>query len=177
MPGGYIRDALDMKFFILYVLGHFGMPVRREDVYNCVLVDEGANYFMFCDSLEELIGLGHVSCGEDGLITITDFGRENYRLYENRLPASIRHKALHAAMKTVSQIRRSACIGCETEKLGEDRYRTTLAMSDGEEEIFNLSMLTASAQQSALLENNFRARAEEIYNEILAALLSGRNEG
>ena len=49
-------------------------------------------------------------------------------------------------------------------------------MNDDQGEIIKVDLMVVNRQQGVMLENNFKANAEAIYNTILSALLKDYNE-
>ena len=91
MPRGFIRDKLQLKLLILYILNQFAQPVSLSLLTELVLCDEGVDYFSFSDALSELKTTGHVSMNDE-CFSITGKGSEHVRICESNLPYSVRMK-------------------------------------------------------------------------------------
>ena len=74
-------------------------------------------------------------------------------------------------MKTVARLKRDAMISTSTKEVGPDNFVVTLKMSDGVGELISLDMMVVNKRLALLLEGNFKANAEVIYNEILNAVM------
>jgi len=166
---GYIRDELDLKFLFLYVLSNAGGPVSFDDLLEMVAIDEVANYMECADAYYGLVESGHVE-ETGGKAAISQRGRDALKAYDNRLPSSVRRKAQQSVMKTAARMRREACVACETKVRGRHLV-TSMSMSDGDDEMMRLELFVVNRSQAALLEGNFKANAERIYNAVLDALL------
>lgn len=175
MPNsGYIRDKLDIKFLILFILKHIDRPAAFPDITEMAMVDNGFGFFELSEAFHEMVESDHIdehTEDDTPLYTITERGRETSELYLTRLPSSVRAAAQRAVIKVMARMRRDACIETSTETLSENHLVTTLSMSDGMDDIIKLELLTVNSEQAALLEANFRKNAEAIYNGIIAALL------
>jgi len=166
---GYIRDELDLKFLLLYVLSNVAEPVAFDDLMDMARIDENSGYMEYADAYYGLIDSGHAEMAENKAV-ISKKGRDALKIYDNRLPSSVRRKAQQSILKTVARIKREACIMCETAE--KDKHLvTSLRLCDGEDELMRLDMLVVNMPQAAALEGNFRANAERIYNAVLDALL------
>lgn len=88
---GFIRDKLQLKLLILYILSHLDQAADLPELTDLVLCDEGVDYFSFTDALSELVETGHVAHA-DNLYAITSKGREHLQVCESNLPYSVRMK-------------------------------------------------------------------------------------
>jgi len=166
---GYIRDELDLKFLILTVLSSLNAPVGFYDLVDTVMIGEAPTLLECADACYSLLDSGHAAEVPGGIV-LSEKGREALAAYGNRLPASVRREAQKSALRAMARLRRDALIKCETvEKNGA--LMTELSISDGIGKIMSLEMLVATASQAALLESNFKANAEAIYNSVLETLL------
>ena len=52
---GFVREQLDIKILILYILARLPGPVDRESLADIVFCDGAVNYFSFSECLSELI--------------------------------------------------------------------------------------------------------------------------
>jgi predicted MarR family transcription regulator len=171
---GYIRDKLDIKFLILFILKHLDRPASFADITEMAMVDNGFGFFELSEAFHEMVASGHITEKAEGdtlLYSITEHGRETSELYLTRLPSSVRAAAQRAVIKVMARMRRDACIETSTETLSENHLVTTLSMSDGMDSLIKLELLTVNSEQAALLEANFKKNAEAIYNAIIAAML------
>ena len=173
---GFIRDELDMKFLILFILKHLREPVAFVDFIEMALVDTGVTYFELASAFMNLVELGNISDLGHDTYEITEMGRNASDAYESRLRSSVREKALAAIMRVQSRIRRDRSILCETIIKDESTAIARMRMSDDKDPILNLEMLCVSAAQASMLQKNFKQYAETIYNEILVVLTKDRSE-
>ena len=168
---GYIRDKLDVKYLILFVLSCLDISVSFDDVAEMAMIENAMTYFDVSDAFYEMVDSGHVKEEESRKYRITERGRAVLNGYERRLPASVRRDAQRAVMKTVARLKRDALISTSTREISENNYVVTLKMSDSVGEIISLDLMVVNKRLATLLEGNFRANAEVIYNEILNAVM------
>lgn len=167
---GYIRDKLDVKYLILFVMSCLDIQVTFDDVAEMAMIDNAMTYFDVSDAFYEMVESGHVEA-DGNYYHITERGRQVLTGYERRLPASVRRDAQKAVMKTVARLKRDAMISTSTKEVGPDNFVVTLKMSDGVGELISLDMMVVNKRLALLLEGNFKANAEVIYNEILNAVM------
>lgn len=171
MPGnGYIRDKLDIKFLILFVMSEIDRPVGADDILDTVFVDEAMGYFDTSEAFYEMEESGHINKFPEGYM-ISEKGKAALDAYSDRLPPSVKRKAQQAVLKTMARLKRENSISCSTDERDPGNLVTTMRINDGKDELLRVDMLVVNRQQAALLENNFRNNPEKIYNAIINALL------
>ena len=77
MARGFIRNPLDVRLLILYILDHLILPVTMAELTDLALCDDGVDYFQFATALGALTENGHVAESEEGLLSITEKGHDN----------------------------------------------------------------------------------------------------
>ena len=170
---GFIKDKLDIKFLILFILKQLDGSASFADITEMAMIDSGFGFFELSEAFYELVTSGHISENKGNplpLYSITDSGRETSELYLSRLPASVRQAAQRTMLGVLSRSRRDAQILASTKPVADNQFSTTLSLSDGMDEIMNLKLLTLNPEQSAMIENAFRKNAEAVYNAIITAL-------
>lgn len=173
---GFIHTKEEIKFLILYAMGFLAEPVSFDAVVDiCTWCDEGFGYFELSEAFRELVDTGHIRedkhAGES-LFAITGLGREAAAVFEKDLPFTVREAAQKSALRVVRKQRRDAAIQTAVDAVAKDDLIVTLSM----EEVFSLEMHVVSPAQASLLEKNFKANAEKIYQTILNALIEEEAE-
>lgn len=164
---GFIRTKEEIKFLILYATGYLPFPVDLESIVDlCTWCDDGFGFFELKEAFDEMLATGHMTEPEPGLYAITDKGRETMVLFERNLPYTVRESAQQSALRVVQKLRRDAAIATGVEVLAENDLVVTMEMQD----VFSLRMHVVSRGQASLLERNFRASAEQIYQVLLRAV-------
>lgn len=166
---GFIREELDIKILILFVLNRLPGSVSLETLAELVLVDDGFDYFEFTQCLSELVKTGHVSQSEDGY-RATKLGEEHGNTVESSLPYSVRSKAERKVRPLIAKMKRDEQIFTGHETLENGGSRVSLSLSDGIGSIIKLKLLASGETQAELIEKNFRQDAENIYLKIIALL-------
>ena len=167
---GFIRDKLELKILILFVLSRLPAPIDLDSLAELVLCDNGITYFDFIEALGELVSTNHV-VEEDGYYVITDKGFQDGAVTESSVPYSVRIKAEQSAQEMAKELRRKSMIkATHTER--ENGITVSLSLSDGLGDIINMDILAGSEKQAVIIENNFKKNAEHIYNAVVKILLS-----
>lgn len=165
---GVLREKLDIKILLLFILRRLPGVCDAETLAKLVMTDAGVGYFEYAECLGELEDAGHVTRLPDGF-QITEKGDRNCAIVESSLPYTIRSRLSRLMEPIAEDMRRRALITAE-HRQGDDGCQVHLAMSDGLGQILDLRLLCAGDKQAELIENNFRARAEDYYNRIMELL-------
>jgi len=106
-----LRELLDIKVFILYLMSNIGRQLTMTELTDVVLQDGYINYFDFCDCFNKMLAQGAVlqidrtETGPDGIayerpyFEVTESGRGAMESLQTRLSYSMRERALKAAFQ------------------------------------------------------------------------------
>ncbi len=166
---GFIRDKLDIKILILFILEKLPQPVEAATLADLALFDGGFTWFDYTDCLAELVKTGHVT-EEAGKYAITDKGRRNVDTVSSSLPYTVRAKAERLAAPVAAAMRRSSMIETAVEPGAKGGATVSLRLSDGVGEIVSMRLAVPDEDQARAIEKRFRAGAEDIYNGIIGLL-------
>ena len=167
---GFIREKIDIKILILFILGRLSEPVTLDVLAELTLCDGGIGYFDFVECVGDLVGTGHIIT-DGAAYRISEKGARNGKITENYIPYSVRIKAeKNTAALRMTQDRKTM-IKTAHELRRKGGYSVTLSLSDGLDEIVKMSLYAASEAQAIALENGFSEKAEAIYNTIIKAIL------
>jgi len=172
---GFIRDKLDIKVLILFILQRISEPVSLDELAELTLCDGAISYFDFAECVSELVASDHISADGDRYL-ITEKGARNGAITEGGLPYSVRVKAERSAAAANARLRREAMITTSREIRRGGGYTVSLALSDGIGEIMSMELLAANEKQAAALEDGFRTKAEEVFNHLIGMLLEKQTD-
>ena len=167
---GTMREKLDIKLLILFILRRLPGAVDAETLANLALADGTLGYFEYAECLAELVDSEHIEQSLQGY-RITDKGDRNCEIVESSLPYTQRSRLEKKLKPLAETMRRRAMITAEHEQ-GEDGCRVHLAMSDGVSTVMDMRLLCGSEEQASKIEETFRRGAEKCYTEIMELLLS-----
>lgn len=167
---GFIRDKLDIKILILFILRRLPEPVTFETLSELTLCDEGISYFDFAECVAELVATEHIIT--DGhTYGLSEKGTRNSDITENSLPYSVRIKAEKNTSELSFRLNRKSMISASSSIRRKGGYTVELTLSDGISEIIALKLYAVSQAQAQALENGFTKNAESIYNRIIQLIL------
>ena len=167
---GFIREKLDIKILILFILRRLTEPVELEDLTELALCDDGISYFDVTACVAELQKSEHLRL-DNNRVSLTGKGVRNGEITENSLPFSVRMKAEKATSVVRAAALRNAMVKARHTTKQDGGCTVTLSLSDGIGEIMTLELFAVSEQQAEALEEGFRKNAESIYNALIRKIL------
>lgn len=176
MARGFIRNPLDVRLLILYILDRLILPVSMAELTDLALCDEGVDYFQFATALSALTENGHVAQSEDGLLSITEKGHDNCAICYEEIPISVRTKcdrstqALNRILKRRDQIRTTI-----TPVPNRERFTVEMVLDDDAGNVMTLQMAAPDQQQASAFAQRFQQDPDAVYHAILSVLLDESN--
>lgn len=165
---GFIREKLDIKLLILFILRRLPGTVSHPLLTEFVQCDGAVGYFDYSDCLAELVETGLVLEVEGGY-RISERGDKACATVESSLPYSVRKKAEKLIEPEAERLRRLNLLTAEHRFVDQCCF-VTLAINDGKGEILRTEILCDGEAQAKRIENNFRINAEQIYTQMIELL-------
>ena len=173
---GFIRDKLDVKFLILYLMARVAAPIDLATLTDLALCDEGVDYFLLTQSAAELVETGHLTL-EGERYAITEKGRKNGEICEGSLPYSVRCKCDRNLAVLNARLRRQAQVCARIfPREQEDGFTVQMTFSDEHGPLLDLSCFAPTQEQGERLSRGFQANPEKFYHTVLSALLEHGSE-
>lgn len=168
---GYLRESLDIKLLILFVLNRVARPITMLGLSDLVLGESSVNYFDYIDALSSLVKTGHVMELEENRYLITAKGIRDLEQFETRLPYTVRLRVGSAAERMARVLQRDAMVQVSHEMRPDGSAFVHLGLSDGLGSILTIDLLAGNEKQAETMERNFHKNAEELYGRIANMLL------
>lgn len=172
---GFIRDKLDIKLLILYLLDRLVAPIDFSTLTDLAMCDPGVDYFLFAEAINELIQSEHIRLEEEKY-SITDKGRSNSADSESSLSVVIRKRCDSRLAPLNAELRRSAQIRTCVKEEDGGGYTLSLSLDDDMGNLMQLSLTSVSQAQCNQMARRFRAQPEKVYHTVLSALLAPDEE-
>ena len=166
---GFIREKLDIKILILFILKRMTAPINFDKLSELTLCDDGISYFDFAECVDELVKTDHIYFNGETYV-ITDKGERNGSVTESSIPYSVRLKAEKSTAALNAEIARNAMIFTGREMKRGGGFDVSLSLSDGIDEIMSMNLFASSEAQAEQIEEGFRKNAESLYNMIINKL-------
>ena len=174
---GFIKESLDIKLVILYNMSRVAGPISFDLLTELSLCDEGVDYFLFAQAVDQLVQSGHLAKDDGGLYTITQKGRTNGGIMESSLPIVIRGRCDRALAKANAALRRNAQVTAQVTEDEPGRCQVELGLRDDAGSLFELRLIAPSEEQGQRIAQRFHDRPEDTFNAILACLLQEPERG
>ena len=95
---GGLRDQQEIQVLLCYLINTVGGRLDERLLTECILSNEIANHFEVAAALELQIQRGNI-LEQDGVLTLTDTGREIAHVLANNLPLTIQERAVQSAVR------------------------------------------------------------------------------
>ncbi|HEX2938150.1 MAG TPA: DUF4364 family protein, partial [Ruminiclostridium sp.] len=171
-PGG-LKSADEIKILICYLLKSVGSPLSFDNLNDILQHDGLCNYFSFASALHELLVSGHIDlikADDNELYKNTSLGAETAELFERRLPASVREKAVGTAVKLLAKIKRESENSAVIEENPSGGYNVTCSSFDMGDTLMSVKLLVVGKDQAELIKRRFQQTPDIIYKGVLALM-------
>lgn len=169
-PGG-LHSRHEIKILICYMLSGAREPIPRASVPE-ILCEQGmANFFDVAAAIDELIQLNNLSETEDGLVTVTETGRQAAATLETLVPYTLRQRSVAAAVQLLSR-RRNEKENHVLIRPADSGYTVTCIVGDIENPMLSTTLLVGDEWQAELIRDRFLDDPLLLYRTSIA-ILSG----
>lgn len=167
-PGG-LYNSQEIKILICYMLKGVGEPMPRQNVIDIIVGNGMANFFETVSALDTLVQLGNVTETADGLLELTDTGRQNAETLSSMIPYTLRERSVKSALQLLTRIRRERENAVVIKKL-DHGYNVTCAINDDEYPLLSFTIRVADDLQAQMIRENFLNDPILLYRTMLAVL-------
>ena len=168
---GFVRDMLDVKVLILYVMARVEQPISVQKIYELCLQDDRLTYFDVCEAVPQLVETGHLRAAND-LYEITDAGKEACSIMEDTVAYPVAQRAKEAADKFNRDARRNSLIHTAITEQSGGTYSVRMGLDNEDTTLLELELMAPSISQARRLERTFRKKAEKIYQLVMSEFLA-----
>lgn len=174
-PNGFLHNKLDVKVLILFILARIDTPLSAQEIYEVAYQDESLNYFVFAESLPELVDSGHLQFTESQRYFITEKGKKQGADVEDSLAIPVVQKVSAAITKKLTQLRRDSYITTSVAQDEHGYWISTLYYKDDGMPMMTLSMMAPNEELGHLMAANLKKHADALYkNNLDTAIESGK---
>ena len=170
---GFHGEIPETKILILYALNCLSMPVTTDRLAELVMIDEGVDYFNYCQALGEMAESAHVlvsAASGQTFYSISPRGYEVSELMDNQLSFSLKTAIRQGARMIEESVERDSFITTEAFRRGGIPC-VCCELTDGADPVLHIELMLNDTSQGAAIARNFRKNAEGIYERVLKILL------
>ena len=172
---GFIHDMMDMKVLILYVMARANYPMNCQEIYEVCYQDECLSYFDVCTALPEMVASGHLTESEEKY-EITEKGRQDGSLTEDSIAFTVKQRAENAIIRFNCKLRRSSYVKTRILPREDGCATVMMTLDDETGNLMNLELMAPNRRQAIRLSRLFEQKAEQVYNLVIAELLSAQEQ-
>lgn len=153
MPG-FVKTNMDIKIMVLYALSEFHEPPTFEELSQVLLCDEGLNYFLLTQSVEELLLPKNIAI-EDDCYHLTRRGKDNLKQCLPQLPVSVKKKCDEALVLVNRQQDKRKFVKTEITDREDGSVLLRLTMSDETGLLFETTMMIPNREDAENISKSF----------------------
>lgn len=166
-------DKIDVKLIALFIIESFKMPVPNSFVVDTLMLEPFVNYFdlqQHMGELEEEEFVTYYTENNDRFYSITKKGREALEFFGVRIPKTVRERLLRAVKIKVKDLKNALSIKAEYEKVNDIEYSVSLGISEGNFDMFSLSLSVGDEVMAKKMCGAFKNNPQSMYSEFLSVL-------
>ena len=172
---GFIHDMMDVKVLILYVMARANYPMNCQEIYEVCYQDECLSYFDVCTALPEMVASGHLTESEEKY-EITEKGRQDGSLTEDSIAFTVKQRAENAIIRFNCKLHRSSYVKTRILPREDGCATVMMTLDDETGNLMNLELMAPNRRQAIRLSRLFEQKAEQVYNLVIAELLSAQEQ-
>lgn len=168
MPG-FIRDELDLKLLVLYIMSKAAAPLTFLQLLDLALCDAGVNYFSLTQAVDHMVETGQL-VKEEERYSLTEKGRRNSEICQNSLPYSVRMHCDENLVRVNQDLRRQAQVQTAITDHEEGTCTLRLRLNDVGSPLLDLELLVPDRPQAIAMSRRFQTDPAALYHAIVAHL-------
>lgn len=172
---GFIRDMLDVKMLILYVMAKVMYPLTLQEIYELSYQDDCLSYFDLSIAVPQMVQTGHLTLVDEERYAITDKGRDAQKVTEDGIPYSVLQRARVAVERFNRGVHRNSMIRTEYLPRENGEYGVVLGLDDATGNLMTIELMAPNRQQAKVLGKAFQEKADRIYQLVMEQLLEKPN--
>ncbi|MCL1820372.1 MAG: DUF4364 family protein [Oscillospiraceae bacterium] len=170
---GFRGAVPETKILTLYALSCLTVPVTTDRLADIITIDEGVDYFNYCQALSEMVESAHVLTNEEKgqtYYSISPRGYEVSELMDKQLPFTLKTAVRQGAQMFERNVERDAFISTEAFSRG-GVPSVCCVLTDGADPVLHIELMAPDRPTCGLIAKNFRKNADTIYEKILEILI------
>lgn len=166
-------DKIDVKLITLFIIENFKTPVPNSFIVDTLMLEPFVNYFDLQQQMAELEEEEFVTYyieNNDRFYSITQKGQEALEFFVVRIPKTVRERLLRAIKIKVKDLKNALSIKAEYEKVNDIEYSVTLGISEGNFDMFRLSISVGDEVMAKKMCGVFKNNPQAMYSEFLSIM-------
>lgn len=166
-------EKIDVKLIALFIIDNFKMPVPNSFIVDTLALEPFVNYFDLQQQMGELIEEEFVTYyveDNDRFYSLTKKGTEALEFFSLRIPKTVRERLLRTIKIKIKDLKNALSIKAEYKKVNDIEYSVNLGISEGNYDMFNVSISVSEETMAKKLCAAFKNNPQALYSEFLAVL-------
>ena len=166
-------EKIDVKLIALFIIKNFKMPVPNAFIVDTLSLEPFVNYFDLQHQIGELEDEGLVTYtieDNERLYSLTEKGSQALEFFGNWIPKTVRERLLRAVKVKIKDLRDAHSVKAEVEKVSDIEYLVKLGISEGNYDMFNISLSVGNEIMAKKMCAAFKNDPQKYYSEFLALL-------
>ena len=167
------ESKVDVKLIALFIIKNFKIPVPNSYIVDILSLEPFVNYFDLQQQMGELEEEEHVTYYiEDNtrFYSLTEKGKQALEFFSPRIPKTVRERLLRTIKVKVKDLKNALSIKAEYKTINELEYIVSLGISEGNFDMFNLSLTVGDETLAKKMCAAFKTDPQTMYSEFLATL-------
>ncbi|MBE7036260.1 MAG: DUF4364 family protein [Ruminococcaceae bacterium] len=173
-----LKDPVEIKLAILYVLFYADIPVSDVELKHCMLEGTSVDFLELCNIIEELKNENHMKTvwrDEMDKYVLTSSGEDMITMFENKLLASVKNSLKDAIDQYYKNETSRKAIRCDVQPVGDGMFCAELELKEGKNSLLAISLFAGSKKRALSMCRKFREDPYGFYEKISALLESEEN--
>lgn len=166
-------DKIDVKLIALFIIDNFKMPVPNSFIVDTLALEPFVNYFDLRQQMGELEDEELVTYyieNNDRFYSLTQKGTQALEFFSLRIPKTVRERLLRTIKIKIKDLKNALSIKADYEKVNDIEYNVSLGISEGNFDMFNLSISVSDELMAKKMCAAFKNNPQSLYSEFLSIL-------
>jgi len=172
-PGGLLNSS-EIRILVCYMLSGVDEPMSRQSVVEIIFAEQMANFFETEAAIDELVKLANLIEDENGMLSLTDVGRDAAKTLTTHIPLTLRERSVEAAVRLLTRQRRERENRVDIVKLDRG-VAVTCSIDRTENPMMSFTLRVADEQQAEMIKDRFLNDPTSAYR-LLLGLLTGESK-
>jgi len=168
-----LKDPVEIKLAILYVLYYADIPVSDVELKHCMLEGTSVDFMELCDMIGRMVEENHIkTVWRDDMekYVLTPSGEDMINMFENKLLASVKNSLKNSVNQYYKNEQSRKSIRCDVVPVFENGFCVNLELKEGKHELLTLSLFAGDKQRALSMCRRFRENPYEFYETVCGLL-------
>ena len=167
---GMLTNLTDIKLLVCYLLKSVGEPMDKEQMIEMIFENDLAEYFDLRAAVMQLVDNGQINESRDGILTITESGKQAAEQLEETLPFTAREKVVKEGIKITTLSKRRKANKAHIQKTENGIY-VECELLDDKDAVLTFKLLVSDDLQAKIIQEQFLENPALVYKKFITSLM------